>query len=141
MPTTLADATAAIEARLLTDLAPIPVSVPNVPFTVPATGVWVQVWVLGGAAFHLTQAADQRNQVPLSIQCTLYTPKSTGQGPLLRLADTIRGLFSREAIAAGGEEVRCGIASALRYPNEQTIDNRAWWVGTVTIPCTIEETT
>ena len=77
--TTIAAATATVDAAIDAGWASEPISWPNMPFTPPDNLPWLKVDYLWGDSFIATK--DGLNTTVGVVQLTIFSPRDAGDGP------------------------------------------------------------
>jgi hypothetical protein len=134
MSAALDAATAAIKQRFDTLYkATFPnelISYPNARFLPGKTlKPWARLTIRWGAG--LPETMDGVNTTAGVIFVSIFVPKGTGEGELLKRANTVRDIFNRQDISG----VRCEVAGG-----PEMAEDAAWMQSTVKIPFTFDET-
>jgi hypothetical protein len=129
--TTLAGATSTLYKRLQAAVPGVPIWWPNSDFRPPGDALWVQVQNLWGQAVPETMRPPKLNRISGQLRVIIYAPQGQGDGPALRLADTIRPAFNRLDL----DGVRCDVMSGAQDHSFQM----TWYSVLLTVNYTIEE--
>jgi hypothetical protein len=108
-----------------------PICWPNVAFTPPVEGAWIQVAFMPGQAEQITLGSAGENRIYGIVHINLFVPLNQGTGEAWNTADSLRALFNRVTVGA----VRFKVPST-RPP----MLSESWWQIPITCPFSVEET-
>jgi hypothetical protein len=108
-----------------------PICWPNVAFTPPADGAWIQVALIPGQAEQITLGTAGENRIHGIVHINLFLPINQGMGEAWNKADSLRTLFNRVMVGAIQFQ-----APSTRPP----MLSESWWQIPVVCPFSVDET-